>query len=209
MSQNEYDAQIQLLKESEARLKAENKQLRQTFIEALSNVLMARSPVLLERGRRMSQYAVETARQLGLSTEDIEMVRLAGLFYDYGAISVPEAILNKPARLTDDELEVMRQSILTGAKIFSNVYQMETVSAIIASQNEWYAGTYGFPGQQQGEAIPLGARIIAVCKAYDALTASRFYRVSVSGAEALVFITKQAGTQFDPKVVAAFKASLG
>ena len=179
------------------------------FVETMLNTLAVRSAFLAEQAHRVGQYAATTAHQLALSPVEIENIRLAGLLHNYGAVSVPDNILNKPGRLTDEEMEILRNSVLVGARLLNNLPEAGQMVEIIANQSEWYNGKGGFPGQRHGEEIPLGARIVAVCKTYDALTATRLYRQPMTSREALDFLSSQAGTQFDPQVVEAFKASLG
>jgi response regulator RpfG family c-di-GMP phosphodiesterase len=179
------------------------------FVETMLNTLEVRAAFLVEQAHRVGQYAAATARQLALSPEEIENIRLAGLLHNYGAVSVPDNILNKPGRLTDEEMDILRNSVLVGARLLRHLPGAEHMVAIIASQSEWFNGKGGFPGQKHGEEVPLGARIVAVSKTYDALTATRLYRQPMTSQEALDFLTSQAGTQFDPQVVEAFKTSLG
>jgi response regulator RpfG family c-di-GMP phosphodiesterase len=178
------------------------------FVETMLNTLAARSAFLEEQARRVGQYAAATARQLALPPEEVENIRLAGLLHNYGAVGVPDNILNKPGRLTDEEMEILRNSVLVGAKLLKDLPGAAHMVEIIANQSEWYNGEGGFPGHKTGEEVPLGARILAVSKTYDALTANRLYRQPMTSSEAVDFLSSQAGTHFDPQVVEAFKASL-
>lgn len=179
------------------------------FVETMLNTLEVRSAFLAEQARRVGQYATATAHQLALPPEEIENIRLAGLLHNYGAVGVPDNILNKPGRLTDEEMEILRNSVLVGARLLSHLPGSRQLVEIIANQSEWFNGKGGFPGERHGQEVPLGARIVAVSKTYDALTATRLYRQPMTSHEALDFLRSQAGTQFDPQVVEAFKASLG
>jgi response regulator RpfG family c-di-GMP phosphodiesterase len=204
---------VEELAEQLKHVEAENQALREQaqkrheqLVSLLCHILKTRSPHLLEQSRRVSGYALATAQQMRLAKIEVEHIRLAGLFYNFGAISVPEFILNKPGRLTDDELDILLSSAIAGSRIFTDMPELAPLAEIIGSQNEWYDGSGGYPGQKQGQEIPLGARILAVCKVYDALTASRSYRHPMPLSEALDYLASHAGTQFDPQVVEAFKA---
>ncbi len=178
------------------------------YVEIMLNTLAVLSPSLKEQGRRVGAYAVATARKMGLPEAEVEIIRLAGLLHNYGSVAVPLTILNKPGRLTDDELEILQSSALKGAEILRTISGWEQVALLVANQSEWYTGQGGYPGRKHGEEIPLGSRIILVCKAYDAMTATRSYRQPMSTGEALKFLTAHIGQQYDPKVIEAFRQSL-
>ena len=122
-----------------------------------------------------------------------------------GKVAIPDAILDKPGPLNDDEWEFMRRHTIIGERILQAAPALERVAAIVRSTHERMDGT-GYPDQLIGEAIPLAARIVLVCDAYEAMTADRSYRKAMSAEVAIEELERCAGTQFDPRVVTAFRA---
>ena len=137
--------------------------------------------------------------------EDVATIRIAAVLHDIGKIAVPEAILNKPGPLDAEEWEFIRRHTLAGETIMQAAPSLRASSEIVRSTHERWDGR-GYPDQLSGEGIALGARIIAVCDAFDAMLARRPYAAPVTSAAALAELVRHAGTQFDPKVVEAFCA---
>jgi HD-GYP domain-containing protein (c-di-GMP phosphodiesterase class II) len=134
-------------------------------------------------------------------------VKLAAELHDVGKVAIPDAILNKPGPLNEDEWAFMRRHTLIGERIVAAAPALCGVAKLVrASHERWDGG--GYPDGIAGENIPLGARIVAVCDAYDAIVADRPYRGARSSAAALAELRRCAGTQFDPAVVEAFAAAL-
>jgi diguanylate cyclase (GGDEF)-like protein len=147
------------------------------------------------------------ARHLGLEAEALEHVQLAAELHDVGKVAIPDAILNKPGPLDQDERAFMRRHTLIGERIVAAAPALSPVAKLVrASHERWDGG--GYPDRLAGERIPLGARIVAVCDAYDAIVSDRPYRRARSGAQALVELRRCSGAQFDPVVVEAFAAVL-
>ena len=151
---------------------------------------------------RVAAEAADLAKALGLGCSMVERIRIAGLLHDIGKSMVPEAILTKPGPLTDDEWAEMAQHPLVGAQMIDHPALVD-VRAWVLAHHERHDGR-GYPFGLRGEAIPLGARIIAVVDAYDAMTADRPYRAALSNREALHELAAGAGTQFDPALVTVF-----
>jgi two-component system, cell cycle response regulator len=168
-----------------------------------------------ERDRALGDHASDVAalaepvaRRLGLSGEDLHRVRQVAELHDVGKLAVPDAILDKPGPLTDDEWELVRRHPVVGQRILAAAPALVAVADIVRSTHERVDGD-GYPDGLAGTDIPLIARIIAVCDAFDAMTSNRPYRPPLSVDEALAELRHCAGTQFDPDVVAAFLAELG
>jgi HD-GYP domain-containing protein (c-di-GMP phosphodiesterase class II) len=140
---------------------------------------------------------------MGLSDNDIENIRKAALLHDIGKISVPDHILMKPGKLSEEEMEVIKKHPANGAKIIEPVEPLKHATKIIKHHQECYNGT-GYPEGLRGKEIPLGARIIAVADAFGAMTTDRPYRRALSIGEAVKELKKCAGTQFDPHLVEIF-----
>jgi diguanylate cyclase (GGDEF)-like protein/putative nucleotidyltransferase with HDIG domain len=156
----------------------------------------------------VTEHALAIARTLGLSPEDLQVVRHAGLLHDVGKIGVPGSILRKPGRLTLEEREVMRQHPLLGEHLIQEIPDCEEVRAAVVSHHERWDGT-GYPHGLRGEETPLLGRIIAVADAYAAMTSDRPYRLGLTQDEAIAELRAQAGSQFDPELVELLVADLG
>ena len=169
------------------------------FLKALVLALEAKDDYTSDHSRRVSDVAVAIARSMGMPLEDIEKVRVAGLIHDIGKIGVKEAVLNKPGRLTADEYKQVKTHPQIGANILIMVVDDNQILEAVVHHHEHYDGS-GYPDGLAGEQIPLGARILAVADAFDAITSSRPYRDAMSIKEATVEIQKGEGTQFDPEI---------
>jgi diguanylate cyclase (GGDEF)-like protein len=177
---------------------------RQTA-DALLRALAERDPHLGAHAEAV-ELAVATARRLGLAPDEIERVRHATELRDVGKVAVPDAILGKPGPLREEEWAFVRRHPVIGERILSGAPALERVAPLVRASHERWDGT-GYPDRVAGEAIPLGARIVAVADAFAAMTADRPYRAARAPAEALVELRDCAGSQFDPRVVEAFVAA--
>ena len=155
----------------------------------------------------VADHAAATARQLGLTGERVDEVARAAELHDIDKIAIPDSVLHKPGPLDDGEWALMRQHTIIGERILLAAPALKPVAALVRASHERWDGT-GYPDRLAGEAIPLGARIVAVCDAYDAMTADRTYRAAMSASEAIAELRHCAGSQFDPAVVDAFAATL-
>jgi HD-GYP domain-containing protein (c-di-GMP phosphodiesterase class II) len=135
-------------------------------------------------------------------------LRYGAAFHDIGKIAMPEAILNKPGPLTEDEYRTMQRHPVAGEQIIAPVEFLAGVRPIVRHEHERWDGG-GYPDGLAGEAIPLGARIVFVCDAFHAMTSDRSYRRAMPRAEAVGELRRGAGSQFDPRVVAVFLEVLG
>jgi len=172
-------------------------------IKALAGALESKDFYTRHHSDRTVRHAELTGRRLGLSRQERMHVRYAALLHDIGKIGIPEEILNKPARLTEDEYELMKRHPIIGAAIVEQVSFLRPVIPLIRHDHERWDGL-GYPDGLKGETIPLGARIIAVVDAYDAMAVDRVYRKAPGHDFALVELRRCAGTQFDPAIVEAF-----
>jgi putative nucleotidyltransferase with HDIG domain len=171
-------------------------------IEALVFALEAKDKYTAGHSRRVTEIAVTIGNELGLPTNDVEDLRWASLLHDVGKIAVDQLVQNKQGKLTPDEYEHIMIHASIGADIVKPVVN-EKVVEMISHHHDHYDGN-GLCQVVSGEDIPLGARIIAVADAFDAMTSNRPYRSSLSIEEALHEIRRCIGTQFDPSVVYAF-----
>lgn len=174
-----------------------------TTMQALCRALDTRDNETEGHSERVAYYALRIAQEMRLDAEACERLEWGGLLHDIGKIGVPDSILRKPARLTDEEMAVMRRHCEWGVQIVRGVSHLEHTVDVIYSHHEWFDGS-GYPRGLAGSGIPLIARIFALADALDAITSDRPYRRARSFAEARVEIGRCSGTQFDPDVVAAF-----
>jgi two-component system cell cycle response regulator len=175
--------------------------------DRLTVELAERVPRMAGHHRAVARMTGAIARHIGLRNERLHAVVRAAELHDVGKILVPEAILNKPGALTDDELALMRRHAIAGYVILTETGEPAPVPALVRSSHERWDGT-GYPDGLSGEDIPLGSRIITICDAYDAMTNDRPYRPARSAAEALRELRLGAGVRYDPTLVAVF-AELG
>jgi diguanylate cyclase (GGDEF)-like protein len=171
--------------------------------DALMQALRERRPDLDEHIGGVARLAHAVARRLGMNATEIDEVTRAAELHDIGKMAVPDAILEKPARLDRNETEMIRQHTIIGERILAASPALRRVGALVRHSHERWDGL-GYPDGLSGEEIPLGSRIISACDAFDAMTTDRPYQPAVSVREALAELRRCAGGQFDPKVVHAF-----
>jgi len=175
--------------------------------DVLAQTLREREPTLDEHHRHVAEHAAATARALGCVAEEIDEVARAAEMHDIGKVAIPDEILHKPTSLTDDEWALMRQHTIIGERILAAAPALRPVARLVRSSHERWDGK-GYPDALTGESIPLGARIVCVCDAYDAMRTARPYAAARSHEDACAELERWAGRQFDPDVVAAFLAVL-
>jgi len=168
----------------------------------LANVMEARDKYTQGHSVRVGSYASKIARRLGFSKEESGEIKYAGQLHDIGKIEIPDAILLKPDRLTRTEYEVMKRHPLTSKRIVDHIAFFGNMKGLFLHHHEHYDGS-GYPDGIQGDKIELGARIIAVADAYDAMTSERPYRNAMPREKALSILFEQRGRQFDPRCVDA------
>ncbi len=172
---------------------------------ALSHAMDVRDTYHGDHSKRMAEWAVAIAREMGLSDEEIETIRLAALLHDIGKIGIPDTILLKPGPLDENEWHIMHTHPLIGAQILRPLKRLEPVAKIVETHHERWDGS-GYPYGLKGEEIPLGARILAVVDSYGAMIDHRVYQPAMPHEEAVREIQEQAGKLYDPEVVKAFLA---
>jgi diguanylate cyclase (GGDEF)-like protein/putative nucleotidyltransferase with HDIG domain len=176
-------------------------------MESLSATVDARDAYTAGHSRRVQQLALAIGRELGLSQAELDLLGHAALFHDIGKLAVPDAILLKPATLTDEEWALMQKHADEGARIIDRLGFLNDAVPAIRHHHERFDGT-GYPDRLKGEEIPLGARIIHVADALDSMLTTRIYRAARPAAEALDELRKAAGTQFCPRCVSALERIL-
>jgi HD-GYP domain-containing protein (c-di-GMP phosphodiesterase class II) len=187
-----------------ARLLAEVERLFLDVMRAIAAIIDAKDGYTHRHSERVAQFAVRIARQLGLSSDERAIVELSALLHDVGKIGVPDAILNKPDKLTDDEFEEMKRHPVHGASILGNIQSQKVQQLLpgVKYHHERWDGT-GYPDGLKGEAIPLIGRILAVADFLDALSSERSYRAATPIGEVVDLVRAKSGEAFDPMVVDA------
>jgi HD-GYP domain-containing protein (c-di-GMP phosphodiesterase class II) len=182
--------------------------VRRESTTVLLKMLGERSPDLIERASEVAELAEATAQELGLADTEIARIGLAAKLRDVGKSAIPDMILNKPGPLDDEEWVFMRRHTQIGARIISAAPSLVGAAELVRSHHEWFNGR-GYPDFLAGDAIPIGAQIIAVCDAFGAMRSHRAYRSALNEQEALDELTRCAGTQFSPLVVRTFVKLMG
>ncbi len=181
--------------------------LRLTYlrtIKSLAQAIEARDSYTRSHSERVGKYAVVIANEMGLSIKETEIIREACELHDLGKIGIPDSILSKPFALAPEEWEEIRKHPVIGAKILEPLTFLSDVVDLVRQHHEHYDGS-GYPDGRSGEDILLGARIIHLADAYEAMSSARAYRKEpFVKEEAVLEIKRNSGKQFDPKVVEAF-----
>jgi len=173
------------------------------MVKTLARAVDSKDRYTHEHSDRASFKARTLAVELGLPDQHIRYIEYAALLHDIGKIGIDEAILLKPGKLTPEEYEEMKKHPIIGHQILAPVKFLGPVAQMVLYHQEWYDGR-GYPEGLKGEEIPLGARIVAVIDAWDAMTSDRPYRKALPREVAVGELKKGSGTQFDPKIVSAF-----
>src|SRR5579864_743446 len=187
--------------ETEKRHAEQVSRLHLRTIETLALAIEAKDQTTGERLQRVRVYAMELAKELGLSEDETEALRAASVLHDIGKLAVPEHIISKPGKLTPEEFEKMKIHPTVGAEILEQVNFPYPVVPIVSADHEKWDGS-GYPNGLKGEAIPIGARILAAVDCLDALATDRQYRRALPLDEAMAKVVEDAGKSFDPRVVA-------
>ncbi len=183
-----------------------DKAARYRAAASLAKAVDARDTYTGSHSERVSDLAARVASRVGLDPEHVELTRLAGSLHDLGKLAIPEEILRKAGTLTDSERLVLERHPQIGFRMLDSL-GVDPVADLVLHHHERWDGA-GYPDGLRGDKIPLGARIIFVVDAYDAMTSDRVYRPKRSSGAALVELERCAGTQFDPGIVAAFRAEI-
>lgn len=177
--------------------------LNRGTIEVLANAVDAKSPWTAGHSKRVTRLALEIGKEMGFSRNDLELLQLGGLFHDMGKIGVPEYILDKTDRLTEEEYAIIKKHPEKGAEMLEPIRAYHGAIPIVAQHHEQFGG-HGYPLGLAGEEIVLGARILAVADVFDALYSSRPYRQGWEFDRVVSYLAEKVGSDFDPEVVTAF-----
>lgn len=182
------------------------KQLEQAYMESIQTLrytVEAKDTYTKGHSDRVSEYSVLIGKKLGLSNEDIRRLEIGGLFHDIGKIGVPDSILQKEGKLSEDEYSEIKNHPTIGAHILSTASIFQDILPIVKYHHERFDGK-GYPEQLSGEKIPYLARITAVADTFDAMTSRRSYRDSLPIETVISEMEKCCGSQFDPKIAQVF-----
>jgi putative nucleotidyltransferase with HDIG domain len=172
-------------------------------VRALSNAVEARDAYTGKHAERVAAYGIEIARALGLPRPDAPEIEFGFLLHDIGKLAVPDSILYKPGSLTAEERALMARHPAVGAEIVGGIEFLAAAAAVVRSHHERWDGM-GYPDGLRGAEIPVAARVFAVADVLDALTTDRPYRMAFPLPQARAMIVQEAGSHFDPDVIAAF-----
>ncbi|MGQ9817537.1 MAG: HD domain-containing phosphohydrolase [bacterium] len=207
---NKQDEELLCLIANQAAIAIQNSQLysslKQSYLESIKTLVSAieaKDPYTAGHSERVRKYAIRIAKRLKLSHQQIEELDYAGYLHDIGKIGISDSLLTKPKPLTQDEYKIIKEHPKIGYNILKHARHLSGACEIIRYEHERYDGA-GYPNGLKRNEIPIGARIIAVADAYDAMTTDRPYRKALSKKEAIRRLRENSGTQFDPVVVRAF-----
>ncbi|MBI5674795.1 MAG: HD domain-containing protein [Nitrospirae bacterium] len=196
------DAFLNILRDINASHK-DLKAMYHDLIIAFSIAIDAKSPWTKGHSERVTHYAVLTAREMRMKSQDIDALMTAGLLHDIGKIGTYDVILEKPTKLNDEEFSLIKNHPVKGEEILRPIKEFKGVLPIVKSHHEKFDGT-GYPCGLKGGDIPLSARILCVADSFDSMTSDRPYRPAPGREHAISELKRCSGTQFDPKVVEAF-----
>ena len=181
-------------------LRGEREAMMLSAVEALVTALEAKDSYTFGHSKEVANFAWEIAVAAGLNEREVFNIRLAALLHDIGKIGIPDHILNKPSRLTQEEWEQVKAHPSIGAKIISGIPALKDIASLVLYHHSRWDGQ-GYPGSLAGDTIPLGARIIAIADSLQAIISDRPYRKGMPFSFAVEEIRLGAGTQFDPRAV--------
>ena len=191
-----------------ARLHKKSEDQFMETINSLSKAVDAKDHYTYGHSGAVTKHAIEVAKEMRLSWEEIRNIEIAARLHDIGKIGIPESILNKAGQLSEDERKIINEHPKMAIRILKTAESLRESKPLIHFHHERYDGS-GYPAGLSGKGIPLGARIIAVADAFDAMRTKRPYRKVLSLEEAVNELQDKAGTQFDPEVVKVFLKVLG
>ena len=198
--------QMQIIKSINEQLKESQENLEKAYLESieiLRQTVEAKDTYTRGHSDRVSEYSVLIGKHLGLSEDDLHTLKIGGIFHDIGKIGIPDSILLKEAKLTDDEYSQIKNHPSIGKHILANATIFQSIIPIIFHHHERFDGR-GYPAGLVGENIPLFARIAAVADTFDAMTSKRSYRNALPLEVVIAEIEKCSGSQFDPKIASVF-----
>jgi len=190
--------------QANSHLVSELQQLLWGTLTALARAIDAKSPWTLGHSERVTNYAIKIAEAMGLPPKELDIMRRGGLLHDIGKIGTPAEILDKPGKLTDEELREMREHVNIGARILEPIPGLADSMPIVLQHHEWINGS-GYPKGLAGEEISLHARIFAIADCFDALVSDRPYRPGMPIKRIMQLLQEGAGKQFDPRVLEVFQ----
>jgi len=170
------------------------------IVKALAQAIEAKDPYTHGHSERVMQYAVQIAQKLGLPKKEINSLRYAAILHDIGKIGVRGIVLNNPNSLTSEEYDEIKKHPLIGEGIIKPIELLQPIRTLIRHHHEWYNGK-GYPDGLSRKNIPLGARILAIADAYDAMKSDRPYRKALTEETAIQELKRGSGSQFEPKLV--------
>ena len=198
--------QMQTIKQINEQLKESQENLEKAYLESIEMLrytVEAKDTYTRGHSERVSEYSVLLGKYLGLSESELHTLKIGGLFHDIGKIGIPDSILQKESKLNDNEYSQIKNHPSIGKHILSNASIFKDIIPIVYHHHEKYDGR-GYPTGLKGENIPLLARIAAIADSFDAMTSRRSYRDSLPLDVVKQELQKNAGTQFDPKLVPVF-----
>lgn len=198
--------QMDEIKRINEKLEDSKEQLEQAYIDMVQTLrytVEAKDSYTRGHSDRVSEYSVLIGEKLGLPAEQIKTLRIGGLFHDIGKIGIPDSILLKPAKLTDEEYSQIKNHPSIGAHILGSAAIFQDIIPIVKHHHERYDGN-GYPSKLKGEEIPYLARIAAVADTFDAMTSRRSYRGPIDVEHVKEEIKRCEGTQFDPQIAEVF-----
>jgi HD-GYP domain-containing protein (c-di-GMP phosphodiesterase class II) len=169
----------------------------------LLRTMHAKQPELDEHSSHVGELAARVARRMGVAGDALEEIAIAAQLHDIGKVGIPDAILNKPSALSDPEWELVRNHTILGERILHGAPALRRAARLVRASHEHWDGS-GYPDRLRTEEIPLGARIVSVCDAYEAMISERRYRSARPPERARKELLRCSGGQFDPAVVDAF-----
>lgn len=199
--------EIELRTRELEREKKKQDQLLMATLEALINALEAKNPYLAGHSARVAAFAATIADEMGLSDDEVELVRMAGRLHDLGKIGTREAVLDKQGPLTEEEYNHIKQHVVIGHQILAPLGTLAPIAAMIRSHHEHWDGS-GYPDGLSEESIPLGGRVICAAEVYDALTTARPYQEPLEPQEAVARMRTLSGRVIDPKVMGALQRAV-
>ena len=198
--------QMRIINQINEELAEKNAELEQAYLDTvkiLRQTVEAKDPYTRGHSDRVSAFAVLLGRKLGLSENDLETLRVGGLFHDIGKIGIPDNVLTKDDRLTENEFSQIKEHPTIGAHILGNAKVFQDIIPIVKHHHERYDG-HGYPSNLVGEDIPYLVRIVTVVDTFDAMTSNRSYRRALTLDAVKEEIEKCKGTQFDPVIAQTF-----
>ena len=199
-------AQMNLIKEINTELKETYQALEKAYLETIQTLrfsVEAKDTYTRGHSDRVSEYSVLIGKKLNLSEDELKTLQIGGLFHDIGKIGIPDSILLKDSKLTDEEYSEIKNHPSIGAHILSSASIFQNMVPIVKHHHERYDGN-GYPSRLSGDSIPYLARITAIADSFDAMTSKRTYRNSLPIDIVTAEIIKNRGTQFDPKIADVF-----